>query len=196
MNGKEKIIFDKDSIRIVRQDSEEFIIHVGEECLDIEMANTVSKNGGDILEIGFGMHLSADAIQKNLNVSSHTIIEVHPKIYRSSLNWVKNKKNTNIIYGDWIDVLPKMNKKFNGILHDTHDDNNISNFLNTCKHLCKFGTIVVFFHHDGDDDILNIKKVSLKDDDVKKIPYNEYWDFKNYNLYYTFFDGENFVKKL
>ena len=39
----------------------------------------VTQNGGDILEIGFGMGISANYIQSH-SISSHTIIENHPQI--------------------------------------------------------------------------------------------------------------------
>ena len=53
-------------------------MHIGEKTLMEKLSEMVTTNGGDILEIGFGMHLSADEIQNNPNVTSHTIIEVHP----------------------------------------------------------------------------------------------------------------------
>ena len=42
-------------------------------------ADYVCENGGDILEVGFGMGISAGYIQSH-SISSHTIIENHPQI--------------------------------------------------------------------------------------------------------------------
>ena len=121
MNGTEKLIFSSDEIKIVGREGEA-VMHRGETSLMNKLAEIVTKNGGDILELGFGMHISADAIQSNPNVTSHTIIEVHPDIYRIALLWAKNKPNTRILLGDWVDILPTLDQKFDGILHDTHWD--------------------------------------------------------------------------
>ncbi|MEB3209485.1 MAG: class I SAM-dependent methyltransferase [Synechococcus sp.] len=197
MNGKENLIISKDSIIINDFDSSSTVMHISEKDISIETGNLTCANGGDILEIGFGMHLTADAIQNNTKIKSHTIIEVHPQIHRMALEWAKNKKNTNIILGDWVDVLPKLGKKFDGILHDTHLDDNIPNFLNNCKHLCNKGCIVVFWYYEGSEQhLFNIKKVSLEDDDIFNLPYKDFADFKDWKLYHTFFNGEDFVKEL
>ena len=81
MNGTEKLIFSSDEIKIVVREVEA-VMHRGETSLMNKLAEIVTKNGVDILELGFGMHLSADEIQSNPNVTSHTIIEVHPEIYK------------------------------------------------------------------------------------------------------------------
>jgi guanidinoacetate N-methyltransferase len=72
MNGREKLIFSPDEIRIdgLKRD---YVMHKGEKSLMDKLAEIATMNGGDILEIGFGMHISADAIQSNPNVKSHTI---------------------------------------------------------------------------------------------------------------------------
>ena len=68
------------------------VMHVGERSLMNKLAEIVTQNGGDILEIGFGMNLSANAIQSNPNVTSHTIIEIHPVQYERALEWAKLQK--------------------------------------------------------------------------------------------------------
>lgn len=40
------------------------------------------EGGGDILEIGFGMGISAGHIQAN-SITSHTIVENHPQVIES-----------------------------------------------------------------------------------------------------------------
>ena len=128
MTGKEEIIFEEDGIYIKTYSGSKYgnpIRHNGEKNLMELLASIATKNGGDILEIGFGIHLSADAIQSNPNVTSHTIIEVHPEIYKKALEWADGKTNVEIILGDWTDIIPNLDKKFDGILHDTHIDRNI-----------------------------------------------------------------------
>lgn len=90
-------------------------------------AEWVCQNGGDILEIGFGMGISAGYIQEQ-KINSHTICEIHPVIITKLKDWSIGKKNVNIIEGDWYDNVNKM-KKYDGILFDTHDDLHYPNFF-------------------------------------------------------------------
>ena len=149
MIGNEELKITNNYIKLSTDNDFSAVMHIGERSLMYKLAEIVTQNGGDILEIGFGMHLSADAIQSNPNVTSHTIIENHPEIYNTALEWVKDKPNTNIIFGNWIDILPLVNKKFDGILHDTHLDPNILKFLDYVKDNCKIDTIVGFFEYPG-----------------------------------------------
>ena len=87
-----------------------------------EHAKVVTENGGDILEIGFGMGICADFIQ-NHNINTHTIIEIHDEVYKRLLEWAKDKPNVIPIKGDWFDSIPT-DKKYNGIMHDTWNEKN------------------------------------------------------------------------
>ena len=49
----------------------------------------VTEGGGDILEVGFGMGISAGYIQSH-SISSHTIIENHPQIVEKLETWIQN----------------------------------------------------------------------------------------------------------
>ena len=60
----------------------------------------ICQNGGDILEIGFGMGISAGYIQSH-NINSHTIIENHPQIIPLAKAWAQDKPNVNIITSSW-----------------------------------------------------------------------------------------------
>lgn len=89
-------------------------------------ADYVCSNGGNILEVGFGMGISATAIQRH-NIESHTICEIHPQILQKLNEWSKDKSNVIILEGDWFTNVHKMNK-YDGILFDTHDDPNDKKF--------------------------------------------------------------------
>lgn len=194
MNGTEKLILSPDEIRIDGL-KDDYVMHKGEKSLMLKLAEITTMNGGDILEIGFGMHLSADGVQSNPNVTSHTIIEVHPEIYKHALSWVKDKPNTKIILGDWIDILPKLDKKFDGVLHDTHHDKNILKFLDYIKPNCKNGTIVSFFALPTLDTRFNSYRHELTESEKEYLPYSTNKGFRyNYELKYTTFDGKSFVK--
>jgi hypothetical protein len=193
MNGKEKLVFTEDAIYIESTMGKgEAIMHNGERELMNKLAEVATQNGGDILELGFGLHLSADAVQANPNVKSHTIIEVHPEIYQRALEWAKDKMNVKIILGDWIDILPTLTEKFDGILHDTHRDGNLPIFLNNIIDKCNDNCIVAFFHYDKPDQRFETIDFLLNEDDLKSLPYGKRNDFK---ITYTKFNGNNFHYK-
>ena len=162
----------------------------------LKLAELATRNGGDILELGFGMHLSADGVQSNPLVTSHTIVEIHPDMYNLALEWAVDKPNTEILFGDWIDVLPTITKKFDGILHDTYMDPNIEKFLDYVKPNCKKGTIVAFFEYRGNHNCISALRFSLTEEEFESLPYKDYtyWKLNSIELKYTIFDGENFCK--
>ena len=199
MKGDEILLYKDDSIYCPNIGGFNTIMHKGEKSLMGRLAEIVTKNGGDILEIGFGMHLSADAIQSNPNVKSHTIIEIHPEQYKKALEWAKLQKiKTTIILGDWIDILPLKDIKFDGILHDTHMDPNIPIFLESVEKNCKEGTIVGFFEFRVFDVRFNAIRHSLPDEEYKNLPYKNNISFKNnqYELKFTTYDGNKFYKQI
>ena len=56
-------------------------------------AEITCRNGGHILECGFGMGISATHIQKQ-NIKSHTIIELNDEIYEKAVEGAKDKPKT------------------------------------------------------------------------------------------------------
>ena len=190
MKGTEKITISDNAITL----SGYTVMHAGEYELMKKLADLTTQNGGDILELGFGMHISADYVQANPNVTSHTIIEIHPEVFETALEWAKDKPNTEIILGDWIDVVPTLNKNFDGVLHDTFDENNWSKYLETISRVCKKNTILTFYYFPHPDHRFNGVRVPLDPADVATLPYREMVGFKfnQPELVYTIFDGEKF----
>jgi len=103
------------------------IMHEWETEIMKKSADFVCELGGDILEIGFGMGISADFIQK-AGAKTHTIIELHPQIAEKAREWAADKQGVTILEGDWIEVLPTMvegtvrttHKKFDGVFFDPY----------------------------------------------------------------------------
>jgi type IV protein arginine methyltransferase len=85
-------------------------------------AEVICKNGGDILNIGFGLGIIDTFIQQHDNIKSHTIIEAHPDVYQYMIDngWDK-KKNVKIIFGRWQKVLKQLDK-YDGIFFDTYSE--------------------------------------------------------------------------
>tara|TARA_R100001015_G_C4635168_1_gene203828 strand:+ start:10472 stop:11134 length:663 start_codon:yes stop_codon:yes gene_type:complete len=62
---------------------------------------------GHVLELGFGLGMSADAIQR-YNPKSHTIIELEDDVFERAKLWASNKNNVDLIKGRWQDVMHKL----------------------------------------------------------------------------------------
>lgn len=127
------LTFHEDKITYVGSPSEGYDLdyeedHLPDQELEVMMswetpimeksAAFVCENGGDILEIGFGMGIASDAIQSH-NPASHTIIELHPQIAERAREWAINKPNVTIIEGDWINEIASL-ATFDGIFYDTY----------------------------------------------------------------------------
>ena len=108
-------------------------------------ASIICKNGGDILNIGFGLGIIDNYIQSH-NPKSHWIIEYHPDVYNKMVEdgWLE-KPNVNIIFKPWQEVLGDL-PKFDGIYFDTwHEDQFL--FDDYVSRILKEGGIYSFFNN-------------------------------------------------
>ena len=106
-------------------------------------AEIVTENGGDILEIGFGMGICSNFIQQH-QIKSHTIIEIHDEVFEKLLLWAKDKPNVIPIKGSWVDSIP--NKQYDGVMVDTWKDNQNEEFKKLIPKHVKPGTIFTFYN--------------------------------------------------
>ena len=104
----------------------------------------ITENGGDILEIGFGMGISAGYIQSH-SISSHTIIEPHPQIVEKAVEWSNGKSNVTIISQSWADVTGSLGT-YDGIFYDTSFDDKGNLFSSSLSELIKTGTKLSVFN--------------------------------------------------
>ena len=131
----------------------------------------ITQNGGDILEIGFGMGISAGYIQSH-SINSHTIVENHPQIIPKAVEWASNKSNVTIVSQSWYDVKDSLGT-FNGVFYDTWDDDNWLNFSSSLNGLTKNGAKVTFYNkcqsETNDLNILNCQyeQISVTTDENK-----------------------------
>lgn len=137
MKNDEVIITD-DKI-ILKNNTRSVVMSKSSKAITEIYSYVVSQNGGDVLDIGFGMGFSAKKISEL--VDTYTCIEINPQIYEKAKEWAKDKQNVEIIFGDWIDIIPTLNKKFDGIFFDTHNDPNSHLAEEYCKLISKEGTI-------------------------------------------------------
>ena len=139
-----KVVITNDTIYL-EDNPRSIVMHKGSKSLTEIYSHIVCQNGGDVLDIGFGLGYSA---QKMSELSStYTCIEINPQIYETAKEWAKDKPNVEIIFGDWIDIIPTLTKKFDGIFMDTHDDNNYGEFEEYAKLVSKEGTILSIFNY-------------------------------------------------
>lgn len=122
--------------RLVQKDRKEwatFELHVSEDSLEIggwqvmqrweapimrTMAAIVAGSQGDVLEVGFGLGISASYIQ-SFRPRTHIIIEAHPDVARRARQWRQNQRGAiTIVEGYWEEVAPNIAGPFAGILFD------------------------------------------------------------------------------
>ncbi len=118
------------------------------------LAKIATRNGGKILEIGFGLGLSAGFIQE-YKPEEHTIIEVNCDVF-SKLEDFADRSRSKVIplFGDWRDLVPSLaSNSFDGILFDTYA-NSQTEMKNVCEafvffdeayRLLKLGGIFTFY---------------------------------------------------
>ena len=145
-------------------------------------AEIICRNGGDILEIGFGMGISAAHIQ-NQDIKSHTIIEIHPEVARRAREWAKDKPTVIIIEGDWYDVIDDL-KTYDGIFYDAFQDPNLRKVCKCAtKKLLKKDGIFTFYN---DYDITNVlhsnRQINFRNNIFKR------YFIKNNNVKYEIID--------
>ena len=102
----------------VNEDQELIIMMSWEAPVMERSAAFICENGGDILEIGFGMGIASDYIQSH-NPNSHIIIELHPELAEKAREWAADKPSVTIVEGDWIEEVAALGQ-FDGIFFDTY----------------------------------------------------------------------------
>ena len=140
----------------------------------------VTQNGGDILEIGFGMGISAGYIQSH-SINSHTIVENHPQIIPKAVEWASNKSNVTIVSQSWYDVKDSLGQ-FDGIFYDTFGDDNMIYFSSSLNELVKNGTKVTWWNNEpSETNFYNIPNVTYQSISVNP-PQNTYFNSTSYYL--------------
>lgn len=109
-------------------EKKQYIMMWWEGELMTRQADLTSNEGWDVLEIGFGLGISANRMLEK-NPKSYTIVEVHPEMIRRVKKWMRDKPNVTLIEGDWIENIDLITqKKYDGIFFDTHSDDFVTLF--------------------------------------------------------------------
>ncbi len=117
--GHAPAIYDAHTLKIADRD----VMEDWEQGYMEHLASIATANGGAVLELGYGMGISAAAIQAQ-DISSHTIIECHPDVVRRCVTDFKEAfidSSMRLYTGFWQNVTPTLRSEiFDGILFDTY----------------------------------------------------------------------------
>ena len=140
----------------------------------------VCEEGGDILEIGFGMGISATYIQSH-TINSHTIIENHPDMIPKAQAWAADKSNVTIVEGSWYDIKDTLST-YDGLFMDTFGDQDMDKFPTVLPSLMKAGGKATWWNSmTGSDNYYDISDVTYDVYDVNP-PLNGYFNYSKYYL--------------
>lgn len=146
MDYKDRTLtFEPDKIYYTSNDTQYEVMMDWEDTLMSASAAYACQNGGDILEIGFGMGISAGYIQSH-QINSHTIIENHPQVIEELKIWAQDKPNVNIVTGSWYEVKNSLST-YDGVFYDTFGDNDMRHFSSSLASLVKQGGVATWWNN-------------------------------------------------
>jgi len=115
-----------------------------------QAAEVVCRNGGRVLNVGFGMGIIDTAIE-NYEIQEHWIIEPHLDVFTKMMNdgW-HLKPHVKILHGDW-QWFMKYLPEFDGVYIDTWNEE-IYDFLRNSPAFLKENGILSFFNNPRADE--------------------------------------------
>ena len=174
------LTFESDKIYYTEEGVKFEVMMNWEDSLMSASAAYVCKGGGDILEIGFGMGISAGYIHSH-SISSHTIIENHPEVIPKARAWASGKSNVTIITGSWYDVKDSLST-YDGVFYDTFGDDDMIHFSASLSSLVKEGGVATWWNNlEEENNFYNIPNVTYQQYSVDP-PTNMYFNNKTYYL--------------
>ena len=116
------------------------------------LAKIAARNGGRVLEVGFGMGISAGHLQREA-IAEHWIVEANAGVLEAGRAFAAAAKApVTLLHGFWEDVVPKLEAgSFDGILFDTYPLNaeevhkNHFNFFREAHRLLKPGGVLTYY---------------------------------------------------
>lgn len=126
-----------------------------------KLADIATSRGGSVLELGYGMGISAGFIESQPAVKSHYIIECHPDVIAKCLTNFRdaiNESRIHILTGFWQMITPFLaDGTFDGILFDTYPlakeeiHQNHFCFFKEAYRLLKPGGVFTYYSDEAED---------------------------------------------
>lgn len=104
----------------------------------------VTFEGADVLEIGFGMAISATRIQES-KPRSHTIAECHPDVLVRLREWAKDRPSVKILEGEWFERRGDF-ERYDAIWYDPYEDPHEKDFFAGVDGWLKSGGKFTFYN--------------------------------------------------
>ncbi len=154
--SKHRAVFDGDKLKIAGHP----VMESWESDYMKTLAGIATENGGDVLEVGYGMGIASSHIREASGLGVHTIIEFHPDVLakcRKDLGKEIANGEVVLLEGFWEDVTKKLaSESFMGILFDTyplHEENihqNHFDFFPDAFRLLKKGGVFTYYSDEAE----------------------------------------------
>lgn len=189
MGYREKILtFQEDKIFFSDNTGVKAVMMDWEAPIMAAHAQYVAENGGNILEIGYGLGISARSIQ-TYSPNSHTIVEIHPDIAKEAQIWANRQRGVTILQGDWYELTKEIQAlgPFDGIFYDAYGDDNIQYLVEFCTSILSKGGRFTLWnplpYPFGNEQRIRDGIVTYDAIDLSEVykPTNDYF---NHNVYY------------
>lgn len=130
-----------------------------------DLADIATRNGGVILEVGFGMGISAQFVQSHA-IEKHMIIEANTDVFRTLVQFSTQSRHPVVaLHGFWQDVTKTLqSESIDGILFDTYPltvdeiHQNHFSFFTEAFRLLRPGGVLTYYS----DEILDFSKQHLE----------------------------------
>lgn len=176
----QSLTFEQDRIYYLENGKELEVMMDWEHEIMSASAAYVTENGGDILEIGFGMGISAGYIHSH-SISSHTIVENHRDVIPKALEWAAEKPNVTVITGSWYDNKDNLST-YDGVFYDTFGDQKCLQFSSTLPNIVKPGAKVTWWNiFYNSESVYNFDNIQYQEFVVSP-PENSYFNNSKYYL--------------
>ena len=176
----QSLTFESDKIYFTSNGEDREVMMDWEHDLMSGSAAYITENGGDILEIGFGMGISAGYIQSH-SISSHTIVENHPDIIPKAHEWAAEKPNVTIITGSWYDNLDNLST-YDGVFYDTFGDEKCHEFESVLPNIVKPGAKTTWWNlFYNSESVYNYDNIEYQEFVISP-PENSYFNSNKYYL--------------
>uniref|UniRef100_A0A383WQ27 RMT2 domain-containing protein n=1 Tax=Tetradesmus obliquus TaxID=3088 RepID=A0A383WQ27_TETOB len=118
---QQKLVYTPDGDKLLDADGEAVMMGWEAPLMEKHAAAICRGGGGHYLNVGFGLGIVDNEIQR-YSPASHTIIEAHPDVYAHmcKLGW-DSRPGVRVLFGRWQEVLPQL-ESYDGIFFDTYGE--------------------------------------------------------------------------